>query len=371
MKWKLLVLIVVCVILVAIPGTMMLASGEFNPKQQEDYKVAIILPSTDLHGLYISQSLVGAQKAIKESTESDDMKNITVDLKIINVSSDEARQKSLVDFESIIDSYDLVYGPSYNTVNEIYYLAENHPNVNFLLMDNTITTEVSNIADIAFRNEEVSFITGYLAGMTTNTKKVGFLGGVASNTISEFYYGFEAGLKLAEVERGIDITILCEYVGSYIDRDNAYELTKNMYDSGADVVFTVAGDAGLGGIQAAVDENKYVIGVDVDQNIIAPNNVIFSAVKNIATEVHGIMLGYAGGKSSIGNIYVGYADSALDTVSYLDIVPKSAIQNANVLELGLVSGNITVPKTAEELANWNVYTAQAAIKFTKNTDDTK
>jgi len=371
MKWKLVVLIAVCVILVAVPGTLMLASGEFNPKQQEDYKVAIILPSTDLHGLYISQSLIGAQRAIQSSNESDNMRNITVDLKILDVSSDENREKSLSDFESIIDYYDLVYGPSYNTVNEMYYLAEKHPNNNYLLMDNTITTDVNNIADIAFRNEEVSFITGYLAGMTTNSNIVGFLGGVESNTIFEFYYGFVAGVQLAEIERGAEITILSEYVGSYVDRETAYNLTKKMYDSGADVIFTVAGDAGLGGIQAAVDVDKYVIGVDVDQNVIAPNNVIFSAVKNIAPEVKNILLKFAKGDITVGNIYVGYADDALDTVSYIEVIPDSAVDNAKNLELNITNGNITVPKTAEELAKWNVYTAQAALKFNKESNDTK
>jgi len=371
MKWKLVIIIAVCVILVAIAATMMLVSGEFNPKEQQEYNVAIILPSTDLHGLYISQSLVGAQKAIKETDSSDKFKKITVDLKILDLSSDETKEKSMKDFESNIYKYDLIYGPSFNTMNDIYYLAEKYPNINYLLMDNTITTDVTNIADIAFMNEEVSFITGYLAGMTTNTNSIGFLGGAESNTIYEFYYGFSAGVKLAEIERETYITILSEYVGDYINQEKAYELTKNMYDSGADVVFTVAGDAGLGGIRAAVDMNKYAIGVDVDQNVIAPNNVLFSAVKNIAGEVNDILTNYAGGDNTTGNIYVGYSDKAFSTVSYIDVVPRAAIENVSILEANITSDNITVPKTAEELANWNVYSAQAALYFTKKSDTTK
>ena len=122
---------------------------------------------------------------------------------------------------------------------------------------------------------------GYAAGMVTKTGIIGFMGGVQTEIVEDFYYGFAAGIEQAERERGMQIELLVDYTGSFTDAQLGYDSAMEMYNAGADIVYQVAGTSGTGAIIAAEETGKYVIGVDVDQSYLAPDNVIFSVVKHI------------------------------------------------------------------------------------------
>jgi len=79
--------------------------------------------------------------------------------------------------------------------------------------------------------------------------------------------------------------------------------------------------------------------------------------------VKDVILNYSQGQVYNGNISVGYKEDALDTVSYIDVVPKSEIEVAEVLKQAISEGMITVPKSEEEYKKWNVYSALAAVKL--------
>ena len=59
------------------------------------------------------------------------------------------------------------------------------------------------------------------------------------------------------------------------------ELAKSQIDRGADVVYHAAGGTGLGVIQAAADAGKLAIGVDSNQNGLAPGSVLTSMLKRV------------------------------------------------------------------------------------------
>ncbi|HJJ48330.1 MAG TPA: BMP family ABC transporter substrate-binding protein [Methanocorpusculum sp.] len=345
---KRLVLIISVIILLAIPASLMLASGDLFPEEEEPYYVAVIGDLPSAHTTYVSRSVAGVQEATRNA------KNITPEMFISPTSDDD-------DIGKVIDEacdlhYSLIFGPGFNCVASIIKGAQRHPETKFLTIDAGNSEFTENLADIQFRDQESSMIAGYVAGMTSKSHIIGFLGGSNNPTIQKFYYGFLAGTKLASREKMTEIKVIDLYANSYLDVDKGYTLTKKMYEDGADIVFTVAGDTGLGGIKAAKELDKYVIGVDVDQNYLAPNNVIFSVVKKIQTVVASVLKGYSEGKySGTGIILVGYSDDALDVVSYTDAISGDVIEKADKLKGFIKNGVFAVPSTPDEYAAWSVF----------------
>jgi len=90
--------------------------------------------------------------------------------------------------------------------------------------------------------------------------------------------------------------VLENYVGAdfsaFNDPGKANEAAKAQIDQGADVVYQVAGGAGLGVLQAAADAGKLGIGVDSDQNYIHPGQVLTSMMKRVDVATYNAMMDF-------------------------------------------------------------------------------
>ncbi len=122
---------------------------------------------------------------------------------------------------------------------------------------------------------------GVLAALTTKTNIVGFVGGMDFPVIERFESGFKAGVWKTNPK----IKILTNYTGTFNDAAKGKIVTMGMYLQNADVVFHAAGQTGLGTIEAAVEQDKWAIGVDSDQNHVAPNHVLNSMIKRVEVAV--------------------------------------------------------------------------------------
>ena len=121
--------------------------------------------------------------------------------------------------------------------------------------------------------------------MKSETGKVGFVGGMDIPLIHKFYCGYAQGAKAVNP----DVELYEAYTGTtasaWNDPVTAGELAKAQMSNGADVVYAAAGGSGLGVIQAMADAGKYSIGVDSNQNYIAPGSVLTSMVKRVDVAV--------------------------------------------------------------------------------------
>src|SRR5258708_35404626 len=95
-------------------------------------------------------------------------------------------------------------------------------------------------------------------------------------------------------------------------------------NKGGDVIFTAAGNSGLGGFDAVEQAGKqndrathFVIGVDSNQNMVKPGFVLTSMVKRVDNSVYSIIQDVVNGKFKAGfHVYglnedgVGYAMDA-------------------------------------------------------------
>jgi len=189
------------------------------------------------------------------------------------------------------DGSSLVYAVGFLMQDALREVAEAAPDTDFAIIDANV--DLPNVASITFKEEEGSFLAGAFAALMTKkaaetsmpkldgTMKLGFIGGGDIPLIHKFQEGFEQGVKAVDP----NIEVLVAYAGSFTDAAKGKELALSQYNSGADIVYQAAGPTGTGVIEAAKQLDRYVIGVDADQNSLAPDNVITSMQKKVDVAV--------------------------------------------------------------------------------------
>ena len=123
-----------------------------------------------------------------------------------------------------------------------------------------------------------------------------------------------------------------------------------MYQEGADVIFHAAGGVGIGVIEAAKENDKWVIGVDRDQQDEAPDNMLVSTVKGVGDAVRLIIDEYAQGKFEAGDQRFTLADGDAVTIAYADngIVSQEIKDKVEELKQQIIDGKIEVPENKEQ-----------------------
>ena len=146
----------------------------------------------------------------------------------------------------------------------------------------------TNVASLTFRIEEAAYVEGVVAGGMTKTGVVGAIGGIELPSIRLTFDGFRRGF-LSMRPNG---RVLVSYTGSFEDVGAAKEAALAQVSAGADMLFHNADAAGLGVFQAAAQSHIYAFGISGNQNDVAPDTILASAVTyipkaflRIATEI--------------------------------------------------------------------------------------
>ena len=164
--------------------------------------------------------------------------------------------------------YDVIIGHGYQFTEPVDTVAEQYPEVAFLLGCGVKYRANSQIYDVQL--EAGGYLMGVVAALATQSGKVGVIGGGEGSEITRGHEGFKAGAKFINP----DIDIQEVYTGDWNDTTGAYEAAIGMYDSGVDVIWHSGDGIGLGVVQAAEEKDRYVLGNVEDQYTLAPKNVL-------------------------------------------------------------------------------------------------
>jgi len=283
-------------------------------------------------GLEQAEDELGIKASYKESTQWADY---------------ETNIKNLVD-----EGNNLIFGIGFTMADTIFTDAQANPNQKYAIIDYAYSDTPDNLIGVVFKEEQASFLVGYIAGKMTNTGKVGFVGGMKAPIIDRFDYGYQAGVKYANQKA----TVLKQYANSFSDVEKGKVIANEMYQDGADIIFHAAGAVGNGVIEAAKEQDKYVIGVDVDQNYLAPDNVITSATKRIDNALYYVTKQLKEGHFQGGEtVALGIAEGGVDIADTSNKhVPQEVIAEIEQLKQKIVSGEILVPYNKETYTNFEV-----------------
>lgn len=258
---------------------------------------------------------------------------------------DILRRASEADFGLIVDM-------EYAHGDAMLEVAPDYPDTNYVIVNQV--REGDNIASILFQEQEGSYLAGTLAALVTTDTSIegineepiiGVIGGTKSVGIDKFISGYIEGAKAADP----DVQVLVAYSNNFADPTIGLQMTKAMFEQGADIVYHIAGGTGMGVIQAAKEAGRYAIGVDTDQDGIAPGAVLTSMIKRTDVAVEAMVKAYAADEFPAGQTVTfglhedGVGLSAMEHTR--DRIPQEILDQVEAARESILSGETKV---------WNV-----------------
>lgn len=229
---------------------------------------------------------------------------------------------------------DVVFVISYGFEKELTQIADRFPKKIFVNVDTNVEDPEHLISNVVFRQEEGAFLAGVTAALTTTLtqlpginpeKIIGAVGGDDDIVIRAFMYGYKEGAHYIDPKTKVKIV----YIGNWDDPAKGKQAALQLYSQGADVVFQVAALAGIGVLKAAKEVGKYAIGVDSNENGLAPGHVITSDLKEVGKSMYKIYKMITDGTFKKGTLYSfgvkeGMVGLAIDDYTK-KILPQDAI----------------------------------------------
>lgn len=268
-----------------------------------------------------------------------------VSIAYLEPSSTEDREAALRLFAA--QGMDLVIGVGFIFSSDVNEVARTYPDVHFACVDYAPSGPVPpNVAGLAFREEEGSYLVGGVAGLLSKTQHIGFVGGMTIPLIRKFEAGYIAGVAAVcptcEVHSG--------YAGAspeaFKDPAKGKLLAKAQIGAGADVIFHASGSTGHGVFEGAREGGALAIGVDADQYDEMPNVVVTSMVKRVDVAVTRVIRDVALENFTGGMRELGLAEQSIDYVHegpHARGLSPDVIARVERLRDDVIAGRVKVP----------------------------
>ncbi len=250
------------------------------------------------------------------------------------------------------DGHDLVVAAGFLIAPSVITVAQEYPDTSFAGVDHFYggegceeagTCAQPNALGLQYPSEEPGYLAGVVAAMTTQSNTISSVGGIKIPSVDNWIAGFQQGAK--DTKPGIKT--LNAYSQDFVDQAKCKEIALDQISQGSDIVFQVAGQCGLGAIDAACEGGKWAIGVDADQSA-QGNCVIFSALKPLQSSVFTMIESFIDGEFQGGtNQNFGVADlpDAELLSPFTDVVSQEAQDAAAEALEKIKSGEIDPPST--------------------------
>ena len=283
-----------------------------------------------------------------------------IETRTIEMSYDETKwEPTLLDVSE--EDYDIIIVGTWQMTEMLEAVAAQFPDNRYVIYDTSVNYangDFKNVYSIGYKQNEVSFVAGALAAKVTlsdmpyankDKKMVGFLGGMDIPVINDFLVGYIEGVQYVDQ----DIKVAISYIGSFSDSPKGKEMALAQYNQGADIGFNVAGQAGLGQLDAAKDVQRYAIGVDSDQALIfaesdpeKANLITTSALKRVDNSLYRAVVMHMEGTAPYGKSEVlGFAENCVglaDNDIFKKVVPQDIRDFVLDVEQKIIDGKIVV-----------------------------
>jgi basic membrane protein A and related proteins len=240
--------------------------------------------------------------------------------------------------------------------------AKAHASQKFAIVDFNYSPALKNVDALLFNTVQDGFLGGYLAAGMSKTHKVATFGGQKLPTVTIYMDGFWDGVQYYNSQHHTNVQVLGwseksqngNFTGDFTNQTKGLTLTNTFIQEGADIIFPVAGNVGLGAAKAVqtADQqghNVNMLWVDTDGCTSAPQYCkyfISSVTKGIQTAVKTAVLNAAHGTFSGGNYIGTLANGGVALAPFHDFaskVPASLQSELATVKAGIESGSIKTP----------------------------
>ena len=257
--------------------------------------------------------------------------------------------------------WDMIVSGTWSVKELAQDIAAEFPDKNYLIFDVSVDRDVvteGNMMGVNYYSNQAAFLSGVLAAKMLDSgdakidpskKILGFVGSMDTSNINDFLVGYLEGVQYVDPE----IKVVTSYVGSFEDVSKCMEMTTQLYNQGAQVVYAPASQSILGAVTAAQKSDKYLIACDQDLYAELKDsdpelaaNVISSSLKNVGESIYTSVKGWSEGTMSLDQDYILGLDSGAvglaKNENYTKLVPEDIQKFIDETEQKVISGDITV-----------------------------
>ena len=309
---------------------------------KKEFKVGLV---TDVGGLNDHSFNFLANKGLEQAAKD------------LGITKGVVESKQMTDYETNLsrfaqDKYNLVIAVGFLMQDAVEKVSKEYPDTKFMIIDSSITDR-PNVASAMFKTEQCGYLVGVMTGLMEKApaipnalgkNTVGLVGGMAIPPVNDYIAGFIQGAKSVNP----DININLKYTGKFDDPALGKQTALSQIAAGADIVFPIAGGTGTGVIDAAKEKKVYAIGVDADQNYMAPDTVITSALKGMDVATYDVIKGAMDDKFKSGNVFFDLSNNGVGFATPTKVVPKEVVDKVNEAMKQIKDGKITVSNKMPE-----------------------
>jgi basic membrane protein A len=271
---------------------------------------------------------------------------LDIEASYLEPASTEDREAALRLFAA--RGFDLVIGVGFIFSSDIDAVARAYPGTRFAGVDYAPGPKgiPDNVAALAFREEEGSFLVGAVAGLMSKSHHVGFVGGMTGPLIRKFEVGYAEGVKASCPSCVVHAAYAGPTPDAFRDPAKGKALANAQIAAGSDVVYHAAGATGHGVFEAAADAHALAIGVDADQYDEMPGTVVTSMIKRGDVAVFDIVKATVDGTFHGGMNVFGLEEAGVDYVHegpHAAHIPDAVKAKVEALRADVVAKRIVVP----------------------------
>lgn len=229
----------------------------------------------------------------------------------------------------------IIVGGSFGYMDSLEELSAQYEDVTFLHFSGYKMND-TNFSNYFGAMEEPRYLSGMIAGMMTESNKLGY---VAAFPYTEVNIGINA-FTLGAQAVNPDVEVNVVYVNSWYDPANETAAAESLLAQGCDII-TQHGDS-VGPQLAAGQVGKYAIGYNLDNSLVSPDSFLTAPVWHheefLIPTIGEIIDGTYATESYYGTMEDGYVALAPMT----DLVPEDVQSAVNEVMNEMMVGNFPV-----------------------------
>ncbi len=249
------------------------------------------------------------------------------------------------------DGNDMCIGVGYLLTGPIENAANLHPSIKYAIVDVSYASYPSNLRGLVFASDEAGYLAGSLSAAMTTSARLGMVGGIKIPPVDLFIDGYRQGALCTNLQ----IKTMTSYTDSFDNTLLGEQAAQTQLDWGADVIFAVAGGAGVGAVMTTTQAQKWAIGVDSDfyysvfdnGAVVGAEYLLTSAMKKIDHAVFDTIEDLVNGTFTSGDELYNLANDGVGLAPYHQAdaaVPQDVRDYLDILKADIISGAID-PKT--------------------------
>jgi basic membrane protein A and related proteins len=239
--------------------------------------------------------------------------------------------------------------------------ANKNPSAKFAIIDYSYTPAIKNVDALVFDTSQDGYLGGYLAAGMSKTGKVATFGGMKLPTVTIYMDGFWDGVQAYNAKHHTNVQVLGwneqsqngSFTGDFTNQTKGQNTTQTFISEGADIIFPVAGNVGLGAAKAVQSANNSgghvsMLWVDTDGCISAAQYCKYflsSVTKGIVAAVKAAVMSAVSGTFKGGNFIGTLSNGSLGLSPFHDYaskVPASLQAELKALQTQIENGTIKV-----------------------------